>query len=124
MLVYVDDIILTGNNPTAIDNIVNRLSTTFAVQDMGPLSYFLGIEVTKQGPDLILSQRKYILEILQKAGLSHGKPVDTPITTTANLALGDSPSFKNPIRYRQVVGALQYATLSRPDISYVVNKVC
>lgn len=124
MLVYVDDIILTGNNPIAIDNIVNRLSTTFAVQDMGPLSYFLGIEVTKQGPDLILSQRKYILEILQKAGLSHAKPVDTPITTTANLALGDSPSFENPIRYRQVIGALQYATLSRPDISYVVNKVC
>lgn len=124
MLVYVDDIILTGNNSGAIDDIVKKLSATFAVQDMGSLSYFLGIEVTPRRSGLILSQKKYILEILQKAGLSHARPVDTPMTTNANLALGDSPPFDNPVRYRQVVGALQYATLSRPDISYAVNKVC
>lgn len=117
MLVYVDDIILTGNNSTTIDQIIKNLSHTFAVQDMGTLSYFLGIEVTSRGSDLLLSQKKYILEILQKAGLSQAKPVTTPITTTANLALGDSPPFENPVRYRQIVGALQYATLSRPDIN-------
>ncbi|GJX46175.1 uncharacterized mitochondrial protein-like protein [Tanacetum coccineum] len=50
--------------------------------------------------------------------------VKTPITTTANLALGDSPLFEDPVRYRQIVGSLQYATLSRPDIAYAVNKVC
>ncbi|KAJ9553489.1 hypothetical protein OSB04_017534 [Centaurea solstitialis] len=124
MLVYVDDIILTGNNPEAIDNVVQRLSQSFAVQDMGRLSYFLGIEVASQGHDMILSQRKYILELLQRAGLSNAKLVSSPMTTNANLALGDSATLADPVKYRQIVGALQYVTLSRPDITFAVNKVC
>jgi hypothetical protein len=124
MLVYVDDIILTGNNPTAIDHVVRNLSTMFAVQDMGKLSYFLGLEIVPRGKDILLSQKKYILELLQRAGLSQAKPVPSPITTTANLHLGDSSLFDNPVKYRQVVGALQYVTLSRPDITFAVNKVC
>ncbi|KAJ9561084.1 hypothetical protein OSB04_006244 [Centaurea solstitialis] len=124
MLVYVDDIILTGNNQGAIDNVVHHLGRTFPVQDMGKLSYFLGIEIVSQGADILLSQQKYILELLQKAGLSNAKPVSSPISTSANLALNDSSLFDNPVKYRQVVGALQYATLTRPDITYAVNKVC
>ncbi|KAD7116530.1 hypothetical protein E3N88_03798 [Mikania micrantha] len=124
MLVYVDDIVLTGNNPQVIDTVVQQLGHSFPVQDMGRLSYFLGVEVLQKGPDILLSQQKYILELLQKAGLTDSKPLSSPISTSANLALGDSPPFDNPARYRQVVGALQYATLSRPDISYAVNKVC
>lgn len=45
-------------------------------------------------------------------------------TTTANLALGDSRTFDNPVKYRQIVGAFQYVTLSRPDLTFAVNKVC
>ncbi|KAJ9554160.1 hypothetical protein OSB04_018205 [Centaurea solstitialis] len=77
-----------------------------------------------QGPDMPLSQKKYILELLQRAGLSNAKPVSSPMTTTANLALGDSATFADPVKYRQIVGALQYVTLSRPDITFGVNKVC
>lgn len=124
MLVYVDDIILTGNNPGAIDQIVRSLSQTFALQDMGALSYFLGVSVAYDGPNLFLSQQQYVLDILQLAGLTDAKPVSTPLPTGASLSLGDSPLFENPVRYRQVVGALQYVTLSRPDITYAVNKVC
>ncbi|KAL9993337.1 putative RNA-directed DNA polymerase [Helianthus debilis subsp. tardiflorus] len=124
MLVYVDDIILTGNNNVAINKVVNSLSHTFAIQDMGPLSYFLGIEVARRGSDIILSQRKYINDLLVKASLSKAKPVPSPCTTTAPLSLGDSSPFDDPARYRQMVGALQYVTLSRPDITFAVNKVC
>lgn len=124
MLVYVDDIILTGNNNKAIDHIVHSLSRSFAVQDMGPLSYFLGIEVVRRDSDIILSQRKYINELLTRANLSHAKPVPSPCTTSANLSLGDSAPFDDPVKYRQMVGALQYVTLSRPDITFAVNKVC
>ncbi|KAM0072744.1 putative RNA-directed DNA polymerase [Helianthus debilis subsp. tardiflorus] len=124
MLVYVDDIILTGNNPAAIDNIVHRLSTTFAVQDLGKLSYFLGIEIVQHGKDILLSQKKYIFELLGRAGLSQAKPVSSPMTTSANLTLGDSAPYDNPVQYRQIVGALQYVTLSRPDLTFGVNKVC
>ncbi|GJY11383.1 putative RNA-directed DNA polymerase [Tanacetum coccineum] len=124
MLVYVDDIILIGNNDTAIEHVVKSLSSTFTLQDMGPLSYFLGIEVKSNGLDVILSQKQYILEILTKAGLSQSKPVFSPCSTTAPLTLGDSPIFGNPFWYRQVVVALQYLTLTRPDITFAVNKVC
>ena len=124
MLVYVDDILLTGNSPADIERVIQTLSQIFSLQDMGFLSYFLGIEIVKQGPDLLLSQKKYILDILERAGLSHANPVSTPLTTTANLSLGDSPQFDNPVQYRQIVGALQYVTLSRPDITFAVNKVC
>ncbi|KAD3067191.1 hypothetical protein E3N88_35071 [Mikania micrantha] len=124
MLVYVDDIILIGNDSQELDRVVQSLNRSFAVQDMGPLSYFLGIEILPQGLDLLLSQKKYILELLERAGLSKAKPVPSPITTTATLALGDSPPCADPVKYRQGVGALQYVTLSRPDITFAVNKVC
>ncbi|KAK1424826.1 hypothetical protein QVD17_20164 [Tagetes erecta] len=124
MLVYVDDIILTGNNSQAINHVVQQLSTTFALKDMGSLSYFLGIEITSQGNDVVLSQRKYINDLLERANLTKAKPVSTPITTSAKLALGDSALFDDPVKYRQMVGALQYVTLSRPDITFAVNKVC
>ncbi|KAD3068070.1 hypothetical protein E3N88_35950 [Mikania micrantha] len=124
MLVYVDDIILTGNNSQLIDHIVQRLSNIFAIQDMGRLSYFLGVEVIFKGHDLILSQKKYIADIIQKAGLSQSKPVDSPMVPNSELALGDSPLFDNAVKFRQTVGALQYLTLTRPDITFAVNKVC
>lgn len=64
------------------------------------------------------------MDLLERTKLSKSKPVPSLITTTANLALGDSPPFHDPVQYRQLVGALQYVTLSRPDITYAVNKVC
>ena len=63
------------------------------------------------------------MDILARAGLSESKPVASPISSTAHLSLGDSSPFDSPVRYRQIVGALQYVTLSRPDITYAVNKV-
>ncbi|KAJ0542271.1 putative RNA-directed DNA polymerase [Helianthus annuus] len=124
MLVYVDDIILTGNKPEAIDHVVRRLGSTFDIKDMGPLSYFLGISVTRKDGDLHLSQQNYIKELLARANLSHAKPVSSPCTTSAMLSVGDSDPFDDPVKYRQLVGALQYVTLTRPDITFAVNKVC
>ncbi|KAJ0477853.1 putative RNA-directed DNA polymerase [Helianthus annuus] len=123
MLVYIDDIILTGNNPRLINHIIQQLSTKFAIQDMGQLSYFLGIEVVPKGKDLILSQKKYISDLIHKACLSQSKPVNSPMEINSNLALGDSPQLADPAQFRQIVGALQYLTLSRPDITFAVNKV-
>nr|GEY52277.1 hypothetical protein [Tanacetum cinerariifolium] len=124
ILVCEDDIILTGNNSNAIDQIIKNPSQTFSIQDLGTLSYFLGIKVVHKNSDVILSQKKYFLELLQWVNFSKAKPVPYPITTTTNLHLGDSPLFDDPITYHQLVGALEYVTLSRPDITYAVNKVC
>ncbi|XP_022003783.1 uncharacterized mitochondrial protein AtMg00810-like [Helianthus annuus] len=124
VLVYVDDIIITGNRQTAIDNIVNQLSSTFAIKDLGRLHYFLRIEAVHHSKDLILSQQKYLLNILQRSGLSDCKPMSSPMCSSQVLTIDDSLPLSDPVRYCQVVGALQYATLSRPDIAFAMNRVC
>ncbi|KAJ0467191.1 putative RNA-directed DNA polymerase [Helianthus annuus] len=123
LLVYVDDIIITGNNSTTVARIIEQLNSLFALTDMGQLHYFLGIEVIHKGHDLLLSQRKYIGDILQRAGLAECKPISTPMSTSSVLLPDDSSLLADPSRYRQTVGALQYVTLSRPDIAFAVNKV-
>ncbi|GJV95056.1 putative RNA-directed DNA polymerase [Tanacetum coccineum] len=124
ILVYVDDIIVTGNNKGTIDNIICQLGSAFAFKDLGPLNYFLGIKIVPHVSGILLSQKKYILELLQSVGLSNCNPVSSPMVTSSSLSLDDSTAFSNPVKYRQVVGSLQYVTLSRPDIAFVVNKVC
>lgn len=66
MLIYVDDIIIVGNKNVVINKIITQLSATLSIKDLSNLSYFLGIEIVPRGSDIILSQRKYILELLQK----------------------------------------------------------
>ncbi|GJU09961.1 retrovirus-related pol polyprotein from transposon TNT 1-94 [Tanacetum coccineum] len=96
----------------------------FALKDLEPLNYFLGIEIVPHVSDILLSQKKYILELLQRVGLSNCNPVSSPKVTSSSLTLDDNIAFFNPVKYRQVVSALQYITLSRPDTTFVVNNVC
>ncbi|GJU15001.1 uncharacterized mitochondrial protein-like protein, partial [Tanacetum coccineum] len=112
------DIILTGNNSDAIDKIIKNLSQTFSIQDLGTLLYFLGVEVVHRNSDVILSQKKYILELLQRVNFSKAKPVPCLITTTANLHLNDSPLFDDSVKYRQLVGALQILCYLRGTSNY------
>ncbi|GJW19927.1 putative RNA-directed DNA polymerase [Tanacetum coccineum] len=123
ILVYVYDIIVTGNNKGTIDNIICQLGSAFALKDLGPLNYFLGIEIVPHVSRILLSQKKYILELLQSDGLSNCNLVSSPMVTLRSLSLDDSTTFSNPLKYRQVVGSLQYVTLSRLDITFAVNKV-
>ncbi|GJT67899.1 neutral alpha-glucosidase [Tanacetum coccineum] len=115
---------LHGNNKGTIDNIICQLGSAFVLKDLGPLNYFLGIEIVPHVSDILLSQKKYILELLQSAGLSNCNPVSSPMVTSSSLSLDDSTAFSNPVKYRQVVGSLQYVPLSRPAIAFAVNKVC
>ncbi|KAJ0850106.1 putative RNA-directed DNA polymerase [Helianthus annuus] len=107
VLVYVDDIIVTGNNPAAITDIISKLGTAFAVKDLGTLHYFLGIEIITTGKNLILSQQKYICDLISTAGLAECKPVPFPMSSSQSLAIADSPLLVDPTKYRQTVGALQ-----------------
>nr|GEV27106.1 retrovirus-related Pol polyprotein from transposon TNT 1-94 [Tanacetum cinerariifolium] len=124
ILVYVDVIIVTGNNNDTIDNIICQIRSAFALKDLWSLNYFLGFEIVPHVFGILLSQKKYILELLQSAGLSNCNPVSSPMVTSSLLSLDDSTAFSNRVKYRQVVGSLQYVTLSRPDIAFAVNKVC
>jgi Reverse transcriptase (RNA-dependent DNA polymerase) len=64
----VDDIIITGNNPSEIDSIKNDLQRNFDIKDLGKLKYFLGIEVAHSSKGLFISQRKYVLDLLKETG--------------------------------------------------------
>lgn len=124
ILIYVDDILVTGNNLVFIRNFTRSLNDLFALKDLGDLSYFLGIEVRRDSHSLHLSQSKYFLDILQRATMQDCKPVATPMASGTALSLNDGELLPDPKEYRSLVGALQYCTLTRPDLSFVVNKVC
>lgn len=126
VLIYVDDIIITSSSNEAISGLLKDLSAEFALKDLGELHYFLGIEVKKNKNALHLSQEKYATDLVKKPGLQGCKPTPTPLSSTEKLSLmkGKPIDSVDTTKYRCLVGALQYLTLTRPDISFAVNKVC
>jgi hypothetical protein len=78
-LVYVDDIIVTSSSSAAIDSLLSDLKQDFALKDLSPLHYFLGIEVKPSENGLLLTQKEYVTEILTRAGMQHCKLVSTPL---------------------------------------------
>jgi hypothetical protein len=127
VLIYVDDIIIASFKQDATHALLQDFKSNFALKDLRELSYFLGIEV-KRTPDggLLLSQGKYASDILKRVGMTNCKPVSTPMSTSEKLFAheGTMLSPQDATRFRCVVGALQYLTLTRPDLSFPVNKVC
>ncbi|KAK6141700.1 hypothetical protein DH2020_024563 [Rehmannia glutinosa] len=122
-LVYVDDILLTGNNSQHVLDIISHLRTQFSLKTLGSVTYFLGFETTR-GPDGIhLSQTKYTIDLLKKTNMLEAHPCPTPMNQSNKLHLQDSEPFEHATLYRSVIGALQYLTLSRPDIAFSVNKL-
>jgi hypothetical protein len=124
LLVYVDDILLTGSNSALLHRLITLLQTEFKFRDLGSVHFFLGIEVKPTAMGILLSQHKYALDIIQRVGMASCKPVDTPLSTSSKLGIVPGTLHSDPTRYRQIVGALRYLTFTRPDICYAVNKVC
>ena len=126
MLIYVDDIIVTSSSSDAVKALLSDLREDFALKDLGDLHYFLGIEVARDNRGLQLSQEKYANEILTRVGMKKCKGVPTPLAVTERLSSQDGTplSAEDSTRYRSIVGALQYLTITRPDLAFSVNKVC
>lgn len=123
-LIYVDDIIVTGNSPNAITTFFAKTPKTFAIKDLGDLHFFLGIEVIPIPNGLLLSQRRYILDLLTRTKMGDCKPISTPMVSTIKLSRSTGELFEDAALYQSIVGALQYLTITRPDIAFAVNKVC
>jgi histone deacetylase 1/2 len=126
MLIYVDDIIVASSSSEAIDALIRDLGKDFAIKDLEDLYYFLGIEVKKVKGELLLSQQKYAKDVIQRVGMQACKSVSTPLSTTERLSVSEGVKLGplDATRYRSIVGALQYMTLTRPDIAFSANKVC
>lgn len=121
ILIYVDDLIITGNQPAAVEFFKKYLASCFKMKDLGLLKYFLGIEVARNKTGMYLSQRKYALEIIDDAGLLGSKPATFPMEQNHKLAVSDSPLLLNPEKYRRLVGRLIYLGVTRPDLTYSVH---
>lgn len=124
LLLYVDDIILTGDSDACVQFVISQLTTEFDMKDLGILHYFLGLQIDYQSQGLFVHQSKYVHDLLQKADMMECKPCITPCHPNQKLLTHGSPSYSDPTNYRSIVGALQYLTFTRPDIAYSVNQVC
>ena len=124
VLIYVDDIIITGSSYAAIKSLIHLFQNHFGLKDLGKLNYFLGVETswTADG-SLHLSQNKYIKDLLHKSSMTLSKSQPTPMVSSTRLSQDGTTTFENALLYRFVIRSLQYLLITRPKL-YSVNKVC
>ena len=121
LIVYVDDIIITGNNVKDIKDLEQHLTKHFDVKQLGPLKYFLGIEFARSSGGILMTQQKYILELLEETKHLNCHPNETPIEANHKLAIIDSDPKIEISSYQKLIGKLLYLSHTRPDICYTVN---
>ena len=103
---------------------MNSLSRCFEMKVTKVLHYILGMEVSRSPDRLVLTQTKYTLDLLQRANMLTAKPISTPVSSGSKLSAFQGDFIADVSLYRSLVGALQYLTMTRPDITYAVNQVC
>ena len=119
--IYVDDLLVTGNNQELINEFKSEMFKQFEMTDLGLLTYFLGLEVRHLRNQFFISQRKCANEILKKFHIESCKPVETPMKTKEKFSKDDgSPKVAKNI-YRSLIGCLMYLTASRPNIVQAVS---
>ncbi|GKD23982.1 ribonuclease H-like domain-containing protein, partial [Tanacetum coccineum] len=124
LLVYVDDIIIIGNNVSEIKKFKVYLKSKYMIKDLGKLKYFLGIEIVDTEKGICLNQIKYMLDLLSEYGMLACKPVKTPLPSKlviSNEATEKDLVLDNITDYQKLMGKLIYLTNTRPDISYDVH---
>ena len=121
LLIYVDGIVIIGNDLTAINELKSFLNTKFRIKDRGDLKHFLGIEVARSKQGIFISQRKYLQDILSDVGFLGSHPVNFPMEQNLKLLPDDDDPLDDPIKYRRLVGRLIYLTITWPDITYPIH---
>ncbi|XP_059654844.1 uncharacterized mitochondrial protein AtMg00810-like [Cornus florida] len=123
LLVYVDDIIITGNDIPRIAQVKLQLTKAFDVKDLGQLRYFLGIKVARSKQGISLSQMKYVLDLLQDTGMFGCKPTSTAMDPNMKISTGSGDFLSDPSQYQRSVERLIYLTNTHPDLAFVVSVV-
>ncbi|WVZ64439.1 hypothetical protein U9M48_013949 [Paspalum notatum var. saurae] len=124
LLLYVDDMVLMASSTDLLNFIIAKLKSAFAIKDMGSVRYFLGITVRRDNDGFFLSQAQYADDLLERAGMSNCKPAATPADTKPKTSSHDGAPLQDSSSYRSLAGALQYLTITRPDIAYAVQQLC
>ena len=125
LIVYVDDIVVTGNDVAEIQNLKKHLASSFDIKTLGVLSYFLGIEVAYLASGIVLSQHKYIIDLLKDMGKLDCRPTVTLVDVNVKLKFEqhekDFPV--NKTSFQRLIGRLLYLNHTRPDIAFAVNSL-
>ena len=112
LLLYVDDIIVTGNHPSLIASLIATLGQDLDLKDLGKLHYFLGLQFDYTSTRIFVHQSKYATDLLHKFSMSECKPCKTPCIPNAHLVANDSPLLHDPTAYRSMVGHLPLMQLN------------
>ncbi|XP_058742208.1 uncharacterized mitochondrial protein AtMg00810-like [Vicia villosa] len=123
LLIYVDDMVITGSDQASIQKLKDQLQAAFHMKDLGCLHYFLGLEVHSNSKGIFVNQHKYTEDLIYMAGLHSAVPVDTPLEVNVKYHRDEGDILPDPLKYRQLVGSLNYLTITRPDISFAVQQV-
>jgi hypothetical protein len=124
LLLYVDDIVLTGNHPSFLTQLISNLNKVFELKDMGTLNYFLGLQIQRSSQGLTLTQTKYATDLLIKHNMLNCSPCKTPCVPHTRLSATCGKPLTDVHAYRSLVGALHYLTFTRLDLSFAVHQVC
>ncbi|GAU34373.1 hypothetical protein TSUD_217130 [Trifolium subterraneum] len=120
---YVDDLLVTGNDLDKIEKFKTVMMTEFEMTDLGTISYFLGIEFLKTSRGLMLHQRKYASKILKRFKMTDCTHAMPPMETNLKLEKNENEEAVDPTMFKQIVGSLRYMCNSRPDICFAVGLV-
>ena len=118
-----DNIVITSNDQDGIQKLKQHLFDHLQTKYLGKLKYFLGIEIAQSKSGVVMSQRKYVLDVLEETGILDCKPVDTPMDPNVKLVAGQGEPLRDPGRYQQLMGRLNYLTITRSNISSLVSVV-
>ncbi|KAL0424062.1 UNVERIFIED_CONTAM: Retrovirus-related Pol polyprotein from transposon RE2 [Sesamum radiatum] len=121
LIIYVDDVLLTGNSVDDLDKVKRYVDDLFTIKDLGHAKYFLGLELARSSHGTYVSQRKYLLDIIYNCHLDDARATITPLPAGVKYDSESSPLLPSPDRYRRLVGRLLYLGFSCPDISFAVQ---
>jgi hypothetical protein len=123
LVLYVDDLLITDCSTSTIVAVKRILHDKFLMTDMGPLHFFLGLEISQDASDIKLSQAKYARDLLERFHMTDCKSAPTPFLSGVKLEDGGETPLVESTLYKQLVGSLLYFTHSRLDLSYAVGTV-
>ena len=121
VLIYVDDLLISGNSLSAVNDLKNVLSSHFRMKDLGEVNYFLGLEIDRSQAGIFMSQKKYVMDMIKEFGMSNATSLKLPMDTHMSLTPDKGEPLDDPQPYQRLLGKLIYLTITRPDLSFPVH---